>query len=69
MGMPAIENRRWTAAEIRAMPFDGNQYEVVSGEGRPEILTKGFEWLAPGAEHPVRIDLAALFAEAALGEE
>ncbi len=32
MGMPATEHRRWTADEVRAMPEDGNRYEVIDGE-------------------------------------
>jgi Uma2 family endonuclease len=32
MGMPAVEQRRWTAAEVRAIPSDGKRYEVVDGE-------------------------------------
>jgi Uma2 family endonuclease len=31
MGMPAID-RVWTAAEVQALPADGNRYEVVDGE-------------------------------------
>jgi Uma2 family endonuclease len=31
MGMPATA-RRWTAAEVQALPADGNRYEVVDGE-------------------------------------
>jgi Uma2 family endonuclease len=31
MGMPLV-TRRWTAAEVRALPADGNRYEVVAGE-------------------------------------
>ncbi len=33
MAMPAIESRRWTAAEVRALPQEpGKQYEVIDGE-------------------------------------
>ena len=32
MGMPAVQDRRWTAAEVRAIPNDGKRYEVVDGE-------------------------------------
>jgi len=31
MGMPAAAHR-WTADEVRALPDDGNRYELVSGE-------------------------------------
>lgn len=31
MGMPATD-RIWTAAEVQALPADGNRYEVVDGE-------------------------------------
>ena len=31
MGMP-LEATRWTAAMVRALPDDGNRYEVVDGE-------------------------------------
>lgn len=31
MGMPAAANR-WTADEVRALPDDGNRYELISGE-------------------------------------
>ena len=33
MGMPAVESRRWTVAEVRALPEEpGKRYEVVDGE-------------------------------------
>jgi Uma2 family endonuclease len=33
MGMPAAEKRRWTVAEVRALPEEpGKRYEVVDGE-------------------------------------
>jgi Uma2 family endonuclease len=33
MGMPAVEGRRWTAAEVRALPDEpGKRFEVVDGE-------------------------------------
>ncbi len=33
MGMPAIEHRRWTAAEVRALPEEpGKHFEVIDGE-------------------------------------
>lgn len=31
MGMPAAAHR-WTANEVRALPDDGNRYELISGE-------------------------------------
>ena len=31
MGMPAAAHR-WTADEVRALPDDGNRYELISGE-------------------------------------
>ena len=31
MGMPEL-TQRWTAAQVRALPDDGNRYELVSGE-------------------------------------
>lgn len=33
MGMPAMQERRWTAAEVRALPDEpGKRFEVVDGE-------------------------------------
>jgi Uma2 family endonuclease len=33
MGMPALDlTRRWTRAEVLALPDDGNRYELVDGE-------------------------------------
>lgn len=33
MGMPAMQGRRWTAAEVRALPEDpSKQFEVVDGD-------------------------------------
>ena len=33
MGMPALDlSRRWTRAEVLALPDDGNRYELVDGE-------------------------------------
>jgi Uma2 family endonuclease len=33
MGMPVVEHRRWTAAEVRALPEEpGKQFEVIDGE-------------------------------------
>jgi Uma2 family endonuclease len=32
MGMPALSERRWTRAEVLALPNDGNRYELVDGE-------------------------------------
>jgi Uma2 family endonuclease len=33
MGMPAIESRRWTAADVRALPDEpGKRFEVIDGE-------------------------------------
>jgi Uma2 family endonuclease len=33
MGMPAVESRRWTAAEVRALPEEpGKRFECVDGE-------------------------------------
>ena len=33
MGMPAVERRRWTAAEVRALPEQpGKRFEVVDGD-------------------------------------
>jgi Uma2 family endonuclease len=33
MGMPAAIERRWTAAEVRALPYqEGKHYEVIDGE-------------------------------------
>ncbi|MBX3133522.1 MAG: Uma2 family endonuclease [Gemmatimonadaceae bacterium] len=30
--MPALADRYWTAADVRALPDDGNRYECVDGE-------------------------------------
>ncbi|MFO0095079.1 MAG: Uma2 family endonuclease, partial [Gemmatimonadaceae bacterium] len=33
MGMPAVEQRRWTAAEVQALPEEpGKRFECVAGE-------------------------------------
>ena len=32
MGMPALSERRWTRAEVLALPDDGKHYELVDGE-------------------------------------
>ena len=32
MGMPALNERRWTRAEVLALPDDGKRYELVYGE-------------------------------------
>ena len=32
MGMPAAAERYWTAEDVRALPDDGNRYEVIDGE-------------------------------------
>lgn len=32
MAMPALEQRYWTAADVRALPDDGNRYECIDGE-------------------------------------
>lgn len=32
MGMPAVSPRRWTRAEVLALPDDGKRYELVDGE-------------------------------------
>jgi Uma2 family endonuclease len=32
MGMPALTERRWTRAEVLALPDDGKRYELVDGE-------------------------------------
>jgi Uma2 family endonuclease len=32
MGMPALNERRWTRAEVLALPDDGQRYELVDGE-------------------------------------
>lgn len=31
MGMPALSERYWTAADVRALPEDGNRYECIDG--------------------------------------
>lgn len=62
MGMPQ-HTMLWTAEQVRAIPDDGNRYEVVDGEllvtpapakrhqravtERPEVLGETIEW------HPV----------------
>ncbi len=32
MGMPELAERYWTAADVRALPEDGNRYECIDGE-------------------------------------
>jgi len=55
MGMPQMETR-WTAERVRALPNDGNRYELVSGElvvtpapsqVHQSILSALFEQLGP----------------------
>ncbi len=45
MGMPALQtdHREWTAEMVRALPEDGNRYEVIDGE----LLVS----LSPGGRH------------------
>jgi Uma2 family endonuclease len=31
MGMPALSERYWTAADVRLLPDDGNRYECIDG--------------------------------------
>ncbi len=50
MGMPHTADR-WTAADVRALPDDGNRYELIGGE---LIVTP-----APGGKH--QSALSALF--------
>lgn len=32
MAMPALQERYWTADDVRALPDDGNRYECIDGE-------------------------------------
>ena len=53
MGMPAIQERRWTAAEVRALPDEpGKRFEVVDGE----LL------VSPGPSDRHQLVLSRLFA-------
>jgi len=53
MGMPETA-RRWTADMVRALPDDGNRYEVIDGE----------LFVTPDpARAPLEIDLPAFFKE------
>ena len=53
MGMPETA-RRWTADMVRALPGDGNRYEVIDGE----------LFVTPDpARAPLEIDLPAFFKE------
>jgi hypothetical protein len=53
MGMPETA-RRWTADMVRALPDDGNRYEVIDGE----------LFVTPDpARAPLELDLPAFFKE------
>ncbi len=51
MGMPAT-GHRWTADEVRALPDDGNRYELISGQlvvtpsprGIHQVAVSEFSW-------------------------
>ena len=78
MGMPQAA-RRWTAELVRALPDDGNRYEVIAGElmefearvierwrpgdERPEILAETITWPCEAGVAPLVIDLPEYFAE------
>jgi len=58
---------------VRALPDDGNRYEVVDVDARvierwrpagerPEVLGESLSWQPAGAKQALTIDLAGLFA-------
>jgi Uma2 family endonuclease len=64
MGMPE-QATRWTAAMVRALPDDGNRYEVVDGE---LLMTPSPSWPHQRAVRELLLELAPYVRLQAIGE-
>ena len=78
MAMPALEIRRWTAAEVRQLTADNPlltpRYWIVDpdarlferwrpGDDRPEICIGAFTWQAPDDVPAFTLDVEQFFAD------
>lgn len=65
MAMPAVEERYWTADDVRALPDDGKRYECIDGE---LLVTPSPRGLHQKALREVFLRLHDYVREHALGE-